>query len=266
LATWAAEREELVRHGTPAAASAEFNMAADGESLLASGTDARLRVTVRGDLATAEHVVVTVPGVGNNGDNFDAAMADQEAPRWWRKFANWGRSLREAAAERAPGAADSLAVVTWLGYLPPEPVVGAASQAMKQGAANLVAFQRFLEAERPDADVTWICHSYGSLVCAAALAQADPDALVLLGSPGVETREARELATAAPVWAAQGGQDQVGLVRWLDVFGASFGPLPADAVFGARVLPCGEQDGHSDYFRPGSPQVEAMTAIALGDR
>jgi pimeloyl-ACP methyl ester carboxylesterase len=153
-----------------------------------------------------------------------------------------------------------------MGYMPPVSVAGATPGAMAQGAANLVAFDQFLTAARPGADVTWICHSYGSLVCASALPEADPDALVLVGSPGVGVSEASELSTEAPVWAGETGQDLIKLTQLTAIFGGSFGVLPSSPAFGARTLPCEEQDGHSGYFRPGSAQVTAMAAIILGER
>jgi hypothetical protein len=282
LNAWAAARDGLIRTGSAAAPTAQYVMAEDGQSLLAPGSDPRLRVIVDGDLATARHVAVVIPGVDTYPEVFDSALAgrarfaadgsgevareSREPIEWWKTTPGWARSLRLAAGEVARGGRDDLAVVAWLGYNTPAGWTGATPNAMEEGAANLVAFDRFLTDARPDADVTWICHSYGSLVCASALVEVDPDALILVGSPGVSVRAAADLATTAPVWAGQGGEDLIGLTQLVGFFGGSFGVRPASSAFGALELPCDPADGHSDYFRPGSPQVRAMAAIALGDR
>ncbi|MDR0594516.1 MAG: alpha/beta hydrolase family protein [Bifidobacteriaceae bacterium] len=283
LNAWAGERDDLIRSGSPAAPTAHFQMAADGGSLLTADSDPRLRVIVDGDLATADRVAVLVPGVDTGVSQFDGTLTDHfgEPVDWWKTMPGWARSLREAAADLGTGGtlaanvgvsadadadAEGLAVVAWLGYATPRGMAGASAGAMEQGAANLVEFDQFLAAVRPDADVTWICHSYGSLVCASALTAADPDALVLVGSPGVGVSKASQLATTAPIWAGETGRDLISLTRLTAIFGGGFGVLPASDAFGARSLPCGEDDGHSDYFRPGSTQVAAMAAIALGQR
>ncbi|MDR2373281.1 MAG: alpha/beta hydrolase family protein [Bifidobacteriaceae bacterium] len=310
LNAWAWARDGLVRAGSSAAPTAWFTMPRDSDSLLAAGSDPRLRVTVDGDLATAKHIAVLVPGVDTNLAQFDQALgaggewapasgsaqvavsipepvpvpasdgaagasASGGAAVWWRTMPGWARSLRLAAAESTSagsagvsgiaGAAD-VAVVAWLGYAPPTVWAGATADAMRQGASNLVAFDQFLRSARPDADVTWICHSYGSLVCASALVSADPEALILLGSPGVGVDQVAQLATDAPVWAGQTGQDLIWLTRLTGAFGGAFGELPSSDAFGARLLPGDSADGHSDYFRPGSSQVAAMASIILGHR
>jgi hypothetical protein len=267
LNAWAGERDGLVRSGSPAAPTAQFAMAQDGGSLLATGSDPRLRVTVDGDLATASHVAVLVPGVDTDASYLDGGLTDRsgEPLDWWKTMPGWARSLRQAAVDAGADAAD-VAVVAWMGYMPPVGVAGATPGAMEQGAANLVAFDQFLTAARPDADITWVCHSYGSLVCASALTEADPDALVLVGSPGVGVSEASQLATDAPVWAGETGRDLIKLTQLTAIFGGGFGVLPSSERFGARTLPCDDQDGHSYYFRPGSSQVAAMADIILGQR
>jgi hypothetical protein len=238
-------------------------MAENGQSLLADGSDPDLRVAVYGDLASAGHIAVLVPGVESWPEDFDADLVGGTGDSWWRGLPGSARSLL-AASGQVEGAANDLAVVAWLGYKTPAALTGAKPDGMEQGAANLVAFARFLALERPNADTTWVCHSYGSLVCAAALVDSDPDALVLIGSPGVAVDDVTGLATSAPVWAGQTEADLIGLTRLLGLYGGSFGPLPASQPFGARTFDCTPDDGHSDYFRPGSLQLEAMAKIVLG--
>ncbi|MDR1189752.1 MAG: alpha/beta hydrolase family protein [Bifidobacteriaceae bacterium] len=316
MSAWAGERNGLVRFGSEVAPTAQFVMAGDGESLLAPGSDPDLRVMVDGDLATASHVAVLVPGVDTTPERFDNALArgigvgsgevgvagttagartvvasmarraggatadgwtdggadggagagavDTGGPDWWKTMPGWARSLRLAAAEEAPGGMDDVAVVAWLGYVTPAGWAGAAPAAMKQGAANLAAFDEFLTSARPGAEVTWVCHSYGSLVCASALVKADPDALVLVGSPGVGVDKSSQLSTTARIWAGESGNDLISLTELVSLVGGSFGTRPSSPAFGALPLPCDAADGHSDYFRPGSAQVRTMASVVMG--
>jgi pimeloyl-ACP methyl ester carboxylesterase len=158
-----------------------------------------------------------------------------------------------------------VAVNAFLGYVPPSTPVGAlAANGIREGAANLAALQRGLAEAFPGARVTWVCHSYGSLVCASALAKADPDALVLLGSPGVAVARAAALPTDAPVFAARGGADPILLASLLPPGGGGFGTDPAAAAFGATALPTDPGCGHSDYFQPGSGQLASLASIIAG--
>jgi hypothetical protein len=266
---WAGERNALVRSGSQVAPTAQFVMAGDGESLLAPGSDSRLRVIVDGDLATAGHVAVLVPGVDTSPERFDSALANgvtgsrPDGLEWWKTTPGWARSLRLATAEVTPGGMEDVAVVAWLGYVTPTGWAGVVPDAMEQGAANLVAFDEFLDRARPDADVTWVCHSYGSLVCSSALVSTDPATLMLIGSPGVGVDKASQLATTAEIWVGEADADMIKLTELVSLAGGAFGTRPSAPDFGARTLPCDAGDGHSDYFRPGSTQLATMASVVL---
>jgi hypothetical protein len=176
------------------------------------------------------------------------------------------KNLLDAATESAAHPDPHVAVIAWLGYVPPSANVEALeSTAIPVAAANLAALQRELEHSFPAARVTWACHSFGTLVCASALVGADPDAVVLLGSPGVTYKHASDLPTDADVFAALGDGDPIRLVGALDAVGGGFGPNPAATQFGAVRLPTDPGAGHSDYYRPGSSQLTALAQVVLGE-
>jgi hypothetical protein len=262
LEACAAERAALVADGPRAAATLTYTMGS--ESLLSADADPRFRVQADGDIATANHIAVVVPGVGHDASEFDTARPESASADGAPTVPESARAVREAAAAQAPGNPQDLAVVAWLGY--PSPSIleaGLGSSALDVGAANLAEFQDFLRNARPDATVTWICHSYGSLVCASALTRADPDALVLVGSPGVQVDRADQLATDAPVYVAEGEDDLISTTKLMDVVNGSYGPDPALASFGAERIDCDPRTGHSDYFRAGSSQLAELAWISL---
>ncbi|MDR3202756.1 MAG: alpha/beta hydrolase family protein [Bifidobacteriaceae bacterium] len=258
-------RAAAVERGPEQPAPASYRLAPDGRSASIHG-DPDLRIEVFGALATADAIAVLVPGVGHDPADFDSRRdAAQDPSASPSTLPDRARALRQAASEADPDA--SLAVVAWLGYTPPSGVMDALGAApIAAGAANLAAFQRFLNQANPEAPVTWVCHSYGSLVCASALESADPDALALIGSPGVQVDHASQLATAAPVFAARGEADPIALTRALDLLGGGFGADPANPGFGAKTIACDPRAGHSDYFRPGSRQLAGLADVALKAR
>src|SRR5665811_547216 len=115
-----------------------------------------------GDQNTARHIVVLVPGVGNDLSSYE------------RTF----RSEALRLASRLSGT--ETAVVTWLGYNPPDNIVGALSrEPARQGVDALGAFV----ARLGPAHTTVIAHSYGSLVAGLAAKEGAlaPDELVFIG-------------------------------------------------------------------------------------
>jgi hypothetical protein len=248
----AAERADAIATGPTQAPTAVYALAS-WPSLLSPASDDALRVTAVGRLDEAERIVVVVPGVGVRAAAFDAGDPESLPAR--------AAALSDALADVTD---QRVAVVAWLGYLTPANNVEALGAGpMREGAANLVAFQEVMVRMYPDAHVTWVCHSYGTLVCASALVKADPDSLIMLGSPGVMVNQARDLATAATIFAARGGVDPIRLCAALDLFGGGFGADPASAGFGARLLATDPGTGHSDYFRRGSTQLAEIAAAIL---
>jgi len=228
------------------------------------------RVQAWGPLRSAHTIAVLIPGVGHGPAEFDSEAAvpiDGSAPTTLPERA---RALLAAAAD------PNLAVVAWLGYQPPaglpQALLDTDQAQIRIGAANLLALNSYLAELNPAAAVTWICHSYGSLICASALHPSsqtpslahEPAAVVLLGSPGVQTNKAADLPTSAQIWAGRGPEDFIQLVPLLNLVGGGFGPDPAAPSFGALPIACEPDSGHSDYFRPGSIQLRTLVRVVKG--
>jgi hypothetical protein len=209
-------------------------------------------VEVLGDLARARRIAVLVPGSDTSIDTYD-------------RFRAGALALRDRVDART-------AVVAWLGYETPGTVSAAVVTPGRadDAAPQLVEAVRELRGIR-GARVTLLCHSYGSVVCGRAdrrlVGAAAVSDLVLVGSPGTGADSVAGLGGRARVWAGRGSGDWIAHVPHLSagLFGTTVG-LGADPVspgFGARRFAAGD-GGHSDYFRPGSPALEAMTRIVLG--
>lgn len=218
-----------------------------------------------GDVSTADHVAVLVPGVGNSPADMSGAL-DSAA------------GLVQAAGQATPG--DSVAGVVWLGYDVPlswphdfSPTLGSGlldsalaldgTDALA-GGAELAAFSSGLRSLlRPSAGITLIGHSYGSTVVSQAAMQLTGDAgidnIVLLASPGAgygpATAADYRAVPADHVYVLSLPHDPVtgpltdGIPALLNPIGllsrttlgpgagaGPFGPDPASAQFGAQVI------------------------------
>lgn len=237
--------------------------AAQGRTFLAfDPRDGGRVIEVVGDLATAERVIVLVPGVGTRLTNFDRGLGGvaNRAP------ARQARTLYAEARAIEPGA--RLAVVAWLGYLPPGGlgVDAVREELAEQGAAELTRFLAVLAAARPRATVTLAGHSYGAVVLGRAASHLPPQVtdLVALGAPGMGVPHAADLATSARVWAAEAESDWIRRVPGIRVFALGHGRRPADPAFGALALPTTGVRGHDRYLTPGSPTLHALALVGLG--
>ncbi|MCF4139516.1 alpha/beta hydrolase family protein [Streptomyces sp. Tue 6430] len=244
-------------HGDRHRAAADHALAAPSRRLLAFDGRGSGRVAeVFGDLAHAGRVAVLVPGSDTSLDTYE-------------RFHTAAAALHRELTRQAP-AGTGAAVVAWLGYTTPATVSTTAvtPDRADEAAPALREFVRGLRGVTgPDARITLLCHSYGSVVCGRAAHGLDVDDLVLLGSPGTGAGSAADLGTRARVWAARGGGDWVAGVphAGVDLFGTTvgFGADPVSPAFGARVFPAGD-GGHSDYFRQGSGCLADLARIVLG--
>lgn len=208
---------------------------------------------VYGDLPTAKHVSVVVPGSDIDLSTFDRSKDKYGTP------AGMGRSLRAAADART-------AVIAWVGYttpvgLGPDAATGRLAEA---GAPRLVRFAQGLTAAgapRP----TVFCHSYGSVVCGLAAPRLPVADLVVFGSPGMRADSVSDLHTTARVWAAKDDSDWIDNVPSVELFGLGHGEDPTDPDFGARRLPAEQAEGHTGYFAPGTDSLRAFALIADGE-
>ena len=183
--------------------------------------------------ADASVVVVLVPGVGTD-------LADRAA---MRRDAGRIRATVAAVHQRDRGDAD-VAVVSWLGYDPPDHLWGGLRRGpATAGARRLVDDVAALRSSGA-ARVVVVGHSYGAVLAAIAGADGlDADELVLVGSPGlgVDRVDQLRLRPSARVWAAAAPGDPV---VWLARAGLVHGPDPL-AV--ARRLPT-SRHGHGAYL------------------
>ncbi|MCA2218628.1 alpha/beta hydrolase [Jidongwangia harbinensis] len=236
-------------------------------------------VVALGDPDRADHVLTHVPGMTADLASYrpELARAERVAVR---------------ATELAPAAGTS--AVLWLGYDAPDFVDEAAGRGLAEaGAAGLRGFQDGLRAtHHGDAGhLTVLGHSYGSLVVGSAATgpglQADD--VVFVGSPGVGVDSVRDLAVPPDrVWAGTARSDVVQYAavsarslledlvvsRALPVAGPVLafglpeddlwhGRNPADPAFGARVFGCQPGAGHTGYWEPGGPALDALAGITV---
>ncbi|MGP3691224.1 alpha/beta hydrolase [Streptomyces sp. IBSNAI002] len=244
-------------------------------------------VEVMGDLAHADRIAVLVPGADTDLDTYDALGGNPPAGLVRRDHAASSctvpatgavhvdhRSLGGAALElrgqlcqQDPAA--KVAVVTWLGYDTPGltgPAILTDSRA-RAAAPALRAFLATVHRVNPQASVTLLCHSYGSVVCGQAAPRLNVASIVLFASPGVDEPDVAALHTRAAVWAGRGSGDWIAGIPHLSIGlpgGASlgFGQDPTAAAFGARRFAAGP-GGHSDYFTPGSLSLRNLAHIVL---
>ncbi len=205
-----------------------------------------------GDLDTADAVALLVPGIGNSpGDDLGALVGD-------------ARDVAQAAELAAPGI--TVATVVWLGYdTPGHPGQILTRRSAVQGGRGLADSLAGLHAARaavaaPDARATVLAHSYGTVVvdeAADVAGRLDADAVVLLGSPGME-EDAADLEVREVYDAAAAG-DLVVASRW---FGSSTG----SPAFGSTELPVAPDAGHSDYYDPEGPTLAAIGQVVAGVR
>lgn len=238
--------------------------------------DGRICV-VEGDLRGSAHVAVTVPGISNALDNFGNLMGD-------------AMRLHEHAGDTA--------VVCWLGYDAPVGVGVhvvrmvreiADDDLARSGAEALREFVAGLRGVRPDARLTVIGHSYGSLVVGlAARGGLEVDRVVFIGSPGVGASSVSEfrLPEGAEVFAAcTSALEEYGLkgvkigsfdpgalfddyVTDIGEYFEPFGLVPTDPAFGARVVDVGPGStpwgSHSDYYDAQSRSLQVLARLVRG--
>ena len=109
------------------------------------------------------------------------------------------------------------------------------------------------------ARTTVLAHSYGTVVVDEAADVPGPlsaDAVVLLGSPGMEADAAS--LEAGEVYDAFSPADPISTSGF-------FGPAPWGERYGAEELPVARGTGHSAYLDPG-PTLTAVGEVIAGTR
>ena len=260
-------KELLSRRATSNLAAAKMDLAGatvDGdddritllETLMSSGGQILLYrpqlqhyALLFGDLESAAHVAVVVPGVGD-GTNL--------CQDWIPDAIN----LYEASA--------STAVVLWKGYDNPVDVLAAAADSIEcsddlaTAAYDLTEFITTLALE-PGQSLTVIAHSFGSIVLGAALADAGLEVtdVVVAGSPGMTVDELRQLHLEQSHFFSEQAPGDV--IAELGIFGAP----PTSPRFGGTRMSTNAPEhppvaAHSHYFDPGSAALENMVDVVTG--
>ena len=205
-----------------------------------------------GDLDAAQAVALVVPGVGTSPADDLAGVAGD------------ARELASAARRADPEVA--VAEMAWLGYRAPRSVPAALTRsAAVRGGAFLDGALAGLAAARTSAGAgpprtTAVGHSYGTVVLDEAAdrpGRLDADAVVLLGSPGMEDDAAR--LEAPEVYDAASAADPISWAGW-------FGTETWAERFGSTGLPTDAGTGHSGYFDRDRPTLAAMGEVVAGRR
>jgi hypothetical protein len=207
--------------------------------------------TVRGDIETAHHVGVFVPGTSSSFEDFLDGTNGTD---------NKAKEIYVEADRAAPG---DVAVISWLGYDAPPSIPDAAFPGRAEdGGRLLTSFTRDMGL-RPDQHLTLVGHSYGSTVIGrAALDGAPARDLVVLGSPGMGVDHASDLHLPGTVYAERAPQDPVANLE-------SFGQDPTSPSFGGTRLTTNragrpEVVGHSRYFDPRTESVANVGRVVAG--
>jgi hypothetical protein len=255
------------------AVAAELSADPVRRRLLLLDDDGHLAAIAIGDVDTADHVAVVVPGLEQDvAEDMDAVVYN--ADRLAGTADSWLQRL-------APG--ETFAAVAWLGYDTPSFATVASSREAIRGAAALRSTLRGLDVARTavptprgapsgELHLTVVGHSYGSLATGIALREpTGADDAVLIGSPGVDAQTAADLAVpVGHVFVGEATGDTVADLAW-------FGRDPSDSRFDAVPLPVDggvdpetgksmtESRGHSEYFETGSESVRNMALVAVGE-
>lgn len=229
-----------------------------------SGREAMAAVAV-GNVDTAEHVAVYVPGTGSTVQDNLAGYDGQVA------------TLRDTASSLPGIPEDAVAAVTWMNYQAPRFGAGpldfdlnpAFDNAALVGAARLGPFLAGLDAAGSEPNVTVIGHSYGALTAGLALQQgAIADSAVFLGAPWIGTDDVTDLGLDPGAAYLVEAEDD--FVADLGVFGSdpSWLPglthLPSGASVDAAGNALAASTGHSEYLTPGTTSAYEVAEVVVG--
>lgn len=222
----------------------------------AFGGEGRVAVAV-GDLDTADHVALLVPGLGADVRRSLAGLTEDAI-----------RVVTEAGRQ-APGAAT--ATVVWIGYDAPRLGDVAGDGAAEAGADLLAGDVLAVQAARDVMPhLTLVGHSYGSTTAGTALRDhvTGTDDAVLVGSPGPNVATARELQVPdGHVFVGASSRDPV---SYLDRFGTD----PTHEDFGGYRFRAEDVtrhpfrlDGadHAKYFHADTESLVNIVRIVVGD-
>ncbi|OMC36545.1 hypothetical protein A5740_06045 [Mycobacterium sp. GA-1841] len=215
-----------------------------------------------GNVDTADHVSVYVPGTGSI--TYDNPTDGNDLPAYVEQ-ATWLKTETERVlrdAKKADETVATVATVAWLGYEPPSNVLQATRpHYADDNAPALASFINGLDSSRDtDPHLTVLGHSYGSTLASEALQRGTAaDDVVFMGSPGLETSPQQYRIDTSPsnlhlpeghVYVEHSKGDWVANAR---IFGQTIpSDLPGftDLSTNAETTPLGPRDestGHSKY-------------------
>lgn len=227
-----------------------------------SSADETLAAIAVGNVNTATHVAVFVPGLDSDvaGDigRYDGNMEDLEA-----------------AVQQALPSGESAACVTWMNYRAPSlgwslldprsTVISPTAAAL--GAPRLTGFLDGLDASRSqDPHLSLLGHSYGSITAALATKGVDTagvDELVTLGSPGLGIDRIDSISVPPQhVFVGEAAGD---VIADLGVFGGDPSEKPGVVSLGTDspdYLP--PSRGHSEYLTDGTATQRNVALVVAG--
>ena len=237
-------------------------------------------VEVFGDLESAEHIGITVPGITNDITNFS------EGDGGFRANA---RTVHERAQELN---IDGVATISWLGYNTPDHVGALVQTAAREGHYDLIDFVAGMDQLSGNRHISVVGHSYGSLVTGMAAGQGlDANEVVFIGSPGTSLSHADDakLKPGGVLWAGLAHGDPIGagpdlngkltpsdwlragaeqIWEWLDGESAIkdlyHGVNPVHDDFGALEFHTDGASGHSEYYDEGTVSLDNILYIIAG--
>jgi len=242
-----------------------------------SGREAMAAVAV-GDVDTADHLAVFVPGAGStvqgNLQGYDAQVA---ALRDSARLHLTDDSARLHLTDHTDGD-PSVAAVTWLNYQAPHWGWGLAfterspvsDLAARIAAPRLVDFLDGIAASRPDDPrITTVGHSYGAVVSGLALRETGAvDAAVFVGAPGIGTGDVTDLRI--PPGSAYLVEAECDIVADVGTFGGDpsfldgLTHLPAGPGTTTAGVPLAGITGHSSYLTPGTSSSHHIAGVVAG--
>ncbi|MGA9376211.1 MAG: alpha/beta hydrolase [Mycobacterium sp.] len=212
-----------------------------------------------GNVDTADHVSVYVPGTGSVP--YDKPRAGNDLPAAVER-AGWLKTETERVLTDADTPNETVATVAWLGYEPPSNLAQAGSaHYADDNAPELASFINGIDSSRDtDPHLTVLGHSYGSTLASEALQRGTAaDDVVFMGSPGLQTNPLQFFDDVAPsdLHLAEGNvyiqHAKNDVVADLGRYGAvvpSTLPGFTDLSTNAEATPLGprnESTGHSEY-------------------
>ena len=235
----------------------------------AYGGDGAVAIAL-GDLDTAEHVAVRVPGITN--DILDTPTLTQEATNLYESARTAGRG--------------SVASLFWLGYDAPDAAWDPATLTegrAEDGGGRLADAVDGLRASRRDhAHLTLIGHSYGSTTVGYAMSEHRPhvEDVVVAGSPGLgaDVDHASDLGVSGGhVYVARNSRDPIAMLGdqgavSLGTVGVGLGADPSEDDFGAVRVRAEATDragyvglgDHGKYFAPSSESLANIGLVVAG--